>query len=565
MDSKMTTRSIARCLSGAALLLVIVWTSVLAAAEPSEMITLWPEGKAPGPTRVNATEGEKAVTDRRRTFTQYTNISVPKVAVFLAPEETRTGAAVLVCPGGGMERLAYEHEGLEIADWLNPLGISVFVLKYRVPAPSSTALLDAQRALGIIRQRAEAFQIDRERIGAMGFSAGGELVLLMAVNFDKRGYDPIDDADRISCRPTHACLVYPGGIVGRDGELRQDIVERLQPESTPPMFIVHAFSDASMNSFALGAELKRRGISTEMHIYQEGGHGFGARDSALPLRGWKASYLEWIRAQGFFDKPYVSEYASAYAGWSESKTPGPIKPLSVLHPDASLTDALAVQRSVVRVLSQSDRIIGFKSGPITSDPFDVNRPSGPATGVLFESGRSWASEPVELNLEELGQSVIETELGFIVSRGLDISTRISDVSQIKGAFESVVRVIEIPIDLKRRMNSDLTSIDLVAANIGSRRTVVASDGVSPDDFEPDRLTIRLTRDGKELHQLSGDSVEGGIWERMMVVVNRIVDQGYTLRSGDLVISGALGKVHPADPGTYIANYGDLGTIEFTIK
>lgn len=246
--------------------------ATMSAAEPSETFPLWPEGKAPGQTRVNADEGEQLVTSRRRTFKQYTNISVPDVAVFLASKEKRTGAAVLVCPGGGLQRLAYEHEGLEIAEWLNPLGISVFVLKYRVPAPSSTALLDAQRALGMIRQRADEFQIDTSRIGAMGFSAGGELVLLMATNHAQRGYEVIDDSDTFSCRPTHACLVYPGGLVSRrSGDLRPDIAEKLDPETTPGMFVVHAFSDASMNSFALGVELKRKRIPCEMHIYQEGG------------------------------------------------------------------------------------------------------------------------------------------------------------------------------------------------------------------------------------------------------------------------------------------------------
>lgn len=535
----------------------------LAASEPSEQFAVWPDGKMVGSSRVNADEPERLVTERRRTFDQWTNISVPTVAVFLPPKDKRTGAAVLVCPGGGMQRLAYEHEGVEIADWLNPLGISVFVLKYRVPGPSSTALLDTQRAMGIIRSRADDFQIDPQRLAVMGFSAGAEVALLLATQHQQRGYPPIDQADDFSCRPTSACLVYPGGIVGRDGQLRPEIASNLSAESTPPMFLVHAFADSSLNSLALAIELKRKQIPSELHIYQEGGHGFGARDSGLPLNDWKSSFQKWIDGQGFFDPAFVAQVAAELVDNIDGNLPLPT--VSQLYPQATLRNAYAIQNAFVRVQRQTDPIVGFKAGYVTKASQESMGLPGPATGVLFQSGRMEYQAPVELSQADLGASVIETELGFVVSNGLDISTHVSTEKQIKGAFEGIVPVIELPQSLQVRMGESLQAVDIVAANIGARRFMVHDRVTSPDVYQPQDLKITLTKDGKELHRVVGDTIDAGLWQHLIRVVNQIVDQGYTLRSGDIVIAGALGKVHVAEPGSYTANYGQLGQFEFRIK
>lgn len=527
------------------------------------MFELWPAGQTPGKSRVDPSKGEQLVTSRRRTFDQYTNIAVPKVAVFLAPESQRTGAAVVVCPGGGMQRLAYEHEGVEIADWLNPLGISVFVLKYRVPSPSSTALLDAQRAVGMIRSRAEEFKIDANRMGIMGFSAGGEVALLLATNYAKRGYERIDAADKLSCLPTNLCLVYPGGIASRSGELRPDIAEKLNAKSTPSMFIVHAFSDASTNSLALALELKRKRINCEMHIYQEGGHGFGARESALPLSGWKASYVEWIRAQGFFDPDFVPSYAQELA--TKMQATEKLATLTSSNPDATLADGYAVQKLFVRAQAARDRVAGYKAGFVTKASQSSNGLSGPMTGVLFRAGRIDANSKVKLDLSEIGPTAVETELGFIVSNGLDISTRIANAKQIKGAFEAVIPVVELPTSLKHRLTGDIQAADIASANIGARRYLVAATQTSPDVYNPAKLNITLSKDGQALHSVQGDTIDTGLWAHLITVVNQIVDQGYTLRSGDIVIAGALGKVHQAEAGNYTADYGELGKIEFSFE
>jgi 2-keto-4-pentenoate hydratase len=358
-------------------------------------------------------------------------------------------------------------------------------------------------------------------------------------------------------------LIYPGGIARRGGELRPDIAEKLQTGATPETFIVHAFADASMNSLALAIELKRKRIPCEMHIYQEGGHGFGARDSALPLNGWKASYVQWIRAQGFLDPPYVAKYAGELI--RQLSGTEPIQPLSRLYPGANLTDAYAVQRKLVRAQTSSDAIMGYKAGYVTKQSQHAVGLSGPLTGVLFRSGQINVEGPVVLQSAELGPSAIETELGFVVSNGLDISTRIATEKQIKGAFELVVPVIELPTSLSQRMTGDLKAVDIAAANIGSKRILVASNRTSPDDYRPEELNIVLTKDGNELHSVRGDTIYRGLWRHLITVVNQLVDQRYTLRGGDIVIAGALGQVHPAQVGKYAADYGSLGKVEFTIK
>ncbi|MCA9193815.1 MAG: alpha/beta hydrolase fold domain-containing protein [Planctomycetales bacterium] len=535
------------------------------AAEPSQYIDLWPKGIMPGESRADPSQPEQLVTSRRRTFDQYTNIAIPRLAVFLAPEHVRTGAAVLVCPGGGMQRLAYEHEGVEIADWLNPLGISVFVLKYRVPGPSSTALLDAQRAIGIMRLNASDFQIDPSRVGVMGFSAGGEVALLLSTHYKSRGYDAIDEADQLSTRPDCSCLIYPGGIVSfRTGQLRPDIAEKLgELDDIPPTFIVHAFPDASQNSLALGVELKKHGVPMEMHIYQDGGHGFGARDTALPLGQWKESYQAWIRLQGFFDPPFVSSYSKLLAAASTN----PTKPqaLSKLYPDVTLDHAYAIQRALVATQKRNRAVLGYKAGYVTKAAQQAAGLTGPATGVLYQDGKLEADEPVLLSLNNLGPSAIETELGFIVSEGLDISTRISTEKQVRKAFETIVPVIEVPARIEQLMQGETKIQDVVAANIGSRRVLVAPHGISPDDFDPASLSIQLNRSGTKLHAVAGDTISSGLWQHLIKVVNQLVDQGYTLRAGDLIIAGALGQVHPAEVGNYVADYGDLGKIEFQFE
>jgi 2-keto-4-pentenoate hydratase/acetyl esterase/lipase len=534
------------------------WAPNSLAAEPHVVLELWQSADPPGETRVRGEEG--VVTGRRRPFYQLTNISVPTISVFLPPEEKRTGAAVLVCPGGGLARLAYEHEGLEIADWLAPQGIAVFVLKYRVPAPSQTGLMDAARAMRLIRNRVAEFKIDPDRISAMGFSAGGEIAALLATQYDQKLYEPIDDADALPCRPTNVCLVYPGGIA-RGGELRQDITSRLDRRNTPPMFIVHAFPDASQNSLALAWELKAAGVPCELHLYQEGGHGFGARESSLPLNSWKTRYVEWLRGFGFFDKPYVGEYAKALTAALEAG--GTLPRMSAEHPGATLADAYAAQRRYVAARLATDRAAGFKGGASSAAAQATMNIDHPIHGVLFSSNQIDAEHAV-VEIAQNPDAVIETELGFLIADGAEISYLLRSIEHTKGAIGAVVPVIEMPNNYARRMGAPLTAVDAIASNVGSSKFIVGN-GKSPDDVNPDAIAISLKRDGTLLHETAGDFVKGGQWANLMTLINQIIDQGYTLRSGDLIICGSLGQVHPAAPGQYEADFGPLGAIAFEME
>jgi len=213
----------------------------------------------------------------------------------------------VICPGGGYNILAWDLEGEEVAAWLNSLGVTGIVLKYRVPRrpdqakdkPPVGPLQDAQRAVSLVRSKAAEWGIDPKRIGILGFSAGGHLTAAAAANFDRRAYDALDDVDRVSCRPDFAVLVYPGYLVekGTD-QLAPDIRVR---KECPPAFFAHAADDGvpAENSVAMYRALRKAGVPAELHVYAAGGHGFGLRPSARPCSTWPQRCADWLRAQGF--------------------------------------------------------------------------------------------------------------------------------------------------------------------------------------------------------------------------------------------------------------------------
>jgi acetyl esterase/lipase len=269
------------------------------------VLDVWP-GQAPGETGkiveekfLDARPGEKPVK-------RLTNVSRPTLTVFRAPKDTASGAAVLICPGGGYNILAWDLEGEEVAAWLNSIGVTGIVLKYRVPrrpdqpknAPPSGPLQDAQRAMSLVRTKAAELGVDPKRLGILGFSAGGHLAASTCTNFDKRAYESIDDVDKLSCRPDFAVLVYPAYLVAKDkDELMPDIRVR---KECPPMFFAHASDDPikSDNSAIMYLALRRAGVPAEMHIYAKGGHGFGLRPSVDACSTWPARCAEWMRGQG---------------------------------------------------------------------------------------------------------------------------------------------------------------------------------------------------------------------------------------------------------------------------
>ncbi len=273
------------------------------------VLPLWP-GKAAGDYGTIGPERVRDPSDSpTKTAKWITNVTKPTISVFRPAKDKNTRVAMVVCPGGGYWNLAWDLEGEEVAAWLKSAGIAGIVLKYRVPRrgaepeplPAPGPLLDAQRAVSLVRSRAAEWDIDPNRIGMVGFSAGAHLSIATATNFDKRGYDAIDEVDKISCRPDFAVAVYPGYIVpGNDDTIVLAPYMRI-PAGTPPIMLVHANDDtmaASQHSVAMYMALKRAHIPAELHIYATGEHGFGVRKSSLPCSTWTDRCIDWLRSQG---------------------------------------------------------------------------------------------------------------------------------------------------------------------------------------------------------------------------------------------------------------------------
>jgi acetyl esterase/lipase len=283
-------------------------------ADEPLVLPVWPAAVAGdygtiGPERVRA-PSEAPTKDAK----WITNVKTPTISVFRPAREENTGAAVIICPGGGYWNLAWDLEGEEVAAWLNTVGVTGIVLKYRVPRrpeqperlPAPGPLLDAQRAVSLVRSHASEWGIDPNRIGIIGFSAGGHLAVATATEFDRRGYEPIDEIDKISCRPDFAAAVYPGYLIEQQSvgvELEKDVLApyiRI-PKDTPPIFLVHASDDpmaGAENSVVMYMALKRASVPAELHIYAQGGHGFGVRKSGLSCSTWTDRFVAWLQSQG---------------------------------------------------------------------------------------------------------------------------------------------------------------------------------------------------------------------------------------------------------------------------
>jgi acetyl esterase/lipase len=265
-------------------------------------IAVWP-GAAPGapsnpPAEVDTTTAKDNLI-AGRPVVRLGNVSAPTLTLYL-PKGKSTGAAVVVFPGGGYNILAIDLEGTEVCDWLNSQGIACVLLKYRVPGTgpypkSPAALQDAQRALGLVRLHAAEWKIDPNRIGVLGFSAGAHLAAALSTHFDKRFYEPIDAADKLSCRPDFAVVVYPGYLALAEKNFAPN--PEINPtEKTPPQFIVQAGDDPVHveNAVVYYMALKNAKVPAELHIYSEGGHGYGLRKNGLPIHYWPGLVEAWL-------------------------------------------------------------------------------------------------------------------------------------------------------------------------------------------------------------------------------------------------------------------------------
>ena len=265
-------------------------------------IPVWP-GAAPGAAAILPPETDTTTAKdgliAGRPLIRLGNVSTPTLTLY-RPKGLNTGAAVVVFPGGGYNILAIDLEGTEVCDWLNTIGVNCVLLKYRVPHAanehgSKAALQDAQRTLGLVRQHAAEWHIDPNRIGVLGFSAGGHLVANISTHFEQRSYEPVDDADKLSCRPDFAVVIYPGYLALEKQNFAPN--PDIQPTAnTPPTFIVQAEDDPVHveNALVYFKELKDAKVPAELHIYAQGGHGYGLRRTALPVTTWPETLDTWL-------------------------------------------------------------------------------------------------------------------------------------------------------------------------------------------------------------------------------------------------------------------------------
>ncbi len=307
---------------------LLLWLSLSLSALGADKpmgVELWPT-RAPdepeniGPERVRMsptlTKKEVEVTESTKMLT---NVTKPSITIYRPTKEKDTGAAVIICPGGGYWNLYWELEGEEVAAWLNSQGLTGIILKYRVPRrpdepkeePARRPLQDAQRAVSFVRSKANEWKLDPKRIGIVGFSAGGHLAIATATRFEKRTYDPIDDIDKVSCRPDFAIAVYPGYLKVKD---KEELAPGLRiPSGTPPIFLAHGGADIISppeHSVLMYLALKRASVPVELHVYAGAAHDFGVRKVDHPCSAWTQHCIDWLANEGFL-KRLASKRSSA--------------------------------------------------------------------------------------------------------------------------------------------------------------------------------------------------------------------------------------------------------------
>ncbi len=268
-----------------------------------QTIPLWPNGAPGAPTNLPPEADMTTPKDNLvagRPVIRLGNVTNPTLTLY-PPRTNNTGAAVVVFPGGAYRILAIDLEGTEVCSWLNSKGITCVLVKYRVPGTgpypkSPAALEDAQRAAGIVRSHAADWHIDPHRVGVLGFSAGAHLAAALSTHFDHRLYEPVDAADELSCRPDFAVIVYPGYLAVADKNFapNPDIPVTSQ---TPPSFILQAEDDPVHveNAVVYFQALKSAKVPAELHIYAQGGHGYGLRRTALPITTWPRRVETWLQ------------------------------------------------------------------------------------------------------------------------------------------------------------------------------------------------------------------------------------------------------------------------------
>ncbi|MBK3519585.1 alpha/beta hydrolase [Carboxylicivirga marina] len=294
------------------LLIVFLSTAMLSNAQTQ---AIWPEGQMPN---FSGTIGTEQLPERDIVFIE--NVQVPGIESFIPTKQAANGAAVLICPGGGYAGVAYDWEGSDVAKWLNSLGVAAFVLKYRMPQAESVEvshlapLQDAQRGIRWIRRHAKQFNIDENKVGVMGFSAGGHLASTLGTRYNTSSYATIDEMDEISARPDFMMLLYPvismkkgvthngsrNNLLGKkpSKELIEEYSNELNVKAdTPPTFLLHSGDDGAVpveNSIRFYQALIKNKVKATMHIYPTGGHGYSLGYCRDDAPNWAPLAEEWI-------------------------------------------------------------------------------------------------------------------------------------------------------------------------------------------------------------------------------------------------------------------------------
>lgn len=299
------------------LLTILLCSFCLHAYTQDMTLPLWPEG-IPCENDLEINIEEK---DIGRVVSK---VHEPEIMAYLPPEEQRNGTAVIICPGGGYGILAWDWEGTKMAEWFNSFGVTAFVLQYRLPhwetedCRDKVALMDAQRAMRLVRSKAEVWQLDPERIGIMGFSAGGHLASSLSTHYDYGDSTATASIDQMSCRPDFSILMYPvitmdpafthmgshNNLLGKTPTEEEEIYfsnEKQVTADTPPAILIHANDDEAVvpeNSIAYYMALRKHNIPATMHIFPGGGHGFSMAEGMGTTEQWPAMVKGWMDTRG---------------------------------------------------------------------------------------------------------------------------------------------------------------------------------------------------------------------------------------------------------------------------
>ena len=295
----------------------LLFSGLFSMSAQNQVIPLW--DKIPDEVKATNYKEKPELKDGKMQSTS--QVSVPTLSIFIPKESKPNQTAVVICPGGGYTHLAFDKEGTKVAEWFNSLGITAFVLKYRMPTDLTMKnknvgpLQDAQEAIRYVRQNASKWNIDPSKIGILGFSAGGHLASTASTHYDDKVYD---SAYKVSARPDFSLLIYP--VISMENDIThkgsqtnllgenpsEELINNYSNEKrvtskTPPTFLIHATDDTVVipeNSINYYLALKKNGVTAELHIYEKGGHGFGL-GVADTSKYWTRDCAEWLKSNGY--------------------------------------------------------------------------------------------------------------------------------------------------------------------------------------------------------------------------------------------------------------------------